>query len=94
MIQILYCGSSSACLELEGNTPYYAQGGYTVLLDGERRLRRDTNVFSLHGLKPDSKYDVTVSFDGGGEERHHHRQQGLVVCGLYPLLYGRSLGRL
>ncbi len=69
MIQILYCGSSSACLELEGNTPYYAQGGYTVLLDGERRLRRDTNVFSLHGLKPDSKYDVTVSFDGGGEER-------------------------
>jgi len=69
MIRILYCGSSSACLELEGSTPYYAKCGYTVLVDGTERFTRDTNVFSLYGLKPACEYTVTVRFDGGGEEQ-------------------------
>jgi len=69
MIRILYCGSSSACFELEGGTPYYAKGGFTVLVDGESRLQRDTNVFSLYGLRPASEYTVTVRFEGGGEEQ-------------------------
>ncbi|MBD5101117.1 MAG: glycoside hydrolase family 28 protein, partial [Subdoligranulum sp.] len=69
MIRILYCGSSSACFELEGSTPYYSNGGYTVLVDGKERLKRDTNVFSLCGLKPGCEYAVTVRFDEGGEER-------------------------
>ena len=38
MIRILYCGSSSACLELDGGAPYYAQGGYAVLVDGVERM--------------------------------------------------------
>lgn len=69
MIQILYCGSSSACLELEGGMPYYAKGGYAVLVDGEERFTRDTNVFSLYGLKPAQTYAVTVRFEGGEESR-------------------------
>lgn len=69
MIKILYCGSSSACLELDGEAPYYAGDGYTVLVDGERRCRRDTNVFSVYGLKPGTACEVAVRFDGGGEER-------------------------
>ncbi len=69
MIRILYCGSSSACFELEGGTPYYSKGGYAVLVDGAERFTRDTNVFSLYGLKPDTQYTVTVRFDAGGEEQ-------------------------
>ena len=69
MIRIIYRSGSSACFELDGNTPYYARGGYAVLVDGEERFRRDTNVFSLNGLKPDTRYDVTVRFEDGGEER-------------------------
>ena len=69
MIRIIYRSGSSACFELDGNTPYYAGGGYAVLVDGEERARRDTNVFSLYGLKPDTKYTVTVRFEDGGEER-------------------------
>ena len=68
MIDILYCGSSSACFELGGGTPYYAKSGYTVLVDGEERFAHDTNVFSLYGLRPDTAYSVAVRFEKGGEE--------------------------
>ncbi len=69
MIKTLYCGSSSACFELESTTPYYAPGAYAVLVDGEERLRSQTNVFSLFGLKPDTDYTVAVRFDSGAEEQ-------------------------
>ena len=69
MIRIIYRSSSSACFEMDGDTPYYARSGYTVLVDGEERFHRDTNVFSLCGLKPDSRYDVTVRFEGGAGGR-------------------------
>ena len=68
MIRILYCGSSSACLELEGGTPFYAKGRYTVSVDGEERFSHDTNVFSLFGLRPGRSYTVAVRFEDGGEE--------------------------
>lgn len=90
MIRTIYCGSSSACLELvspkpyynpgprpgmchagfdvESVRPYYAEKGYTVLLNGEERFSRDTNVFSLFGLRPATEYAVAVRFEDGGEE--------------------------
>ena len=68
MIYTRYCGKSSACLELESTTPYYARDSYTVLVNCESCFRRDTNVFSLFGLEPAAEYTVTVRFDGGGEE--------------------------
>ena len=67
-MKIVYCGSSSACLELDGEIPYYARGGYTVLVNGERRYEGDTNVFSLFSLRPGTRYAVTVRFEDGGEE--------------------------
>lgn len=67
-MKIIYCGSSSACFELDGAAPYYARGSYTVLLNGEERLGGNTNVFSLFGLRPGAEYDVTVRFEDGGEE--------------------------
>jgi len=69
MIKILYCGSSSACFELEGGEPYYSKGGYVVLVDGQARFRGEANVFSLFALEPDTGYAVTVRFDDGREEQ-------------------------
>lgn len=68
MIKILYCGSSSACLELESAVPYHSPSPYAVLVDGEERFRGDTNVFSLYGLRPDTAYTVVLRFDSGEEE--------------------------
>lgn len=65
MINILYCGSSSACFEFSGTTPHYAPRPYEVFLDGRPRLRGDTNVFSLFGLTPDTDHRVEVVFEGG-----------------------------
>lgn len=80
MIQIIYRSGSSACFELGGETPYYARSGYAVLVDGEERFRRDTNVFSLYGLKPDTRYEVTVRFEDGGEERVLLETPGETCC--------------
>ncbi len=68
MTQILYRGSTSACLELGGDTPHYSRAPYRVLVDGEERLRGDTNVFSLFGLTPASRYEVSVRYDSGETE--------------------------
>ena len=70
MIRILYCGSSSACLELDGDAPYYAKSRDRVLVDGsERPDLQSANVFSLFGLRPATEYTVAVRFEDGGEEQ-------------------------
>lgn len=69
MIKLVYCGSSSACFELDGDTSYYSKRRYSVLSEGAELLSsQDTNVFSLFGLKPGQSYDLTVRFEDGGEE--------------------------
>ena len=60
MLHTLYVGATSACLELENESPYYAPAPFTVFLDGEKLFERNTNVFSIFGLKPDSDYQVEV----------------------------------
>ena len=68
-MRILYCSSSSACLELENDKPYYAPASYTVLVDALERFQSETNVFSLYDLRPDTEYTVAVRFASGeGEE--------------------------
>lgn len=80
MIQLVYCGSSSACLELDGGAPYYAKGRYAVLVDGQERFTRDTNVFSLFGLRPDTEYAVSVRFEAGGEEETRFTTRAETCC--------------
>ena len=67
MIKIIWAGSTSACFELENENPYLAPSPYTVLLDGEERLRGETNVFSLYGLSPDTAYTLTLRSEAGEE---------------------------
>lgn len=68
MIQILYLGSSSVCMELQNDSPYYAEGTYTVSVNGETVLQSDTNVFSLFDLLPDTAYTAVVDYKGQKEE--------------------------
>ena len=60
MFELIYAGPTSACFELTNRAPYYAPAPYAVLLNGERALEGDTNVFSLFGLRPDTRYEVEV----------------------------------
>ena len=68
MIRILHLGSSSVCMELQGDSPYYAPEEYTVSVGGRHALRGNTNVFSLFELTPDTEYTAEVEYQGCKEE--------------------------
>ncbi len=58
-MRVLFTSSTSACLEWQNDNPYYKGENYTIYVNGEVAYRGDTNVFSLFGLHPDTKYKVT-----------------------------------
>lgn len=61
---LLTVTSVSACFELENDLPYYADGPYTVSVNGAPALQGvRTNVFSLFDLAPDTEYAVEVAGD-------------------------------
>ena len=64
MFKLLWAGPSSACFELENKAPYRSPEPYSVWLDGEERLRGETNVFSLFGLFPGKTYEVELRMGG------------------------------
>lgn len=67
MMNLLFSGPSSACLELVNEAPYFAPESFTVLLNGREQYRCDKNVFSLFSLQPDTAYTVTVRSETGEE---------------------------
>lgn len=71
-MKILAISPRSVCVELEGDSPYFASKKFTVLLNGQSVGERDVNVFSLFGLTPDTAYSIsaagqTASFRTEGE---------------------------
>lgn len=60
MIKCIFTSSTSACLEWQNNFPYYAEGDYTVLLDGKEQGTFNTNVFSLFDLAPNTTYNLAI----------------------------------
>ena len=80
MIRMLYCSSSSACLELKNKNPYYAPAPYTVLLDGKEVFQSKTNVFSLFELRPDTEYAVAVRSESGEKEEIQFRTRAETCC--------------
>ena len=61
MFKQLFVSSVSACFELENKNPYYSPEKYTVYLNGAAVEEKDSNVFSLFNLEPDTQYTVSVS---------------------------------
>ena len=68
MINILFRGSTSACFEIESGTRHYAEGPYTVYVDGQERLSADTNVFSVFGLTPRTAYTLELRYASGASD--------------------------
>lgn len=62
MLNSIYTGAVSACLELRNENPYYAPQPYTVYIAGKEVLRSNTNVFSLFGLQPSTQYELKLKF--------------------------------
>jgi len=79
-MKILYAGSTSACLEMENQNPYYAPERCTVYLDRQECFTCDTNVFSLFCLKPDREYQVEVCGESGRKETAVFRTAREACC--------------
>ncbi len=67
MIKTLYIGSSSACFEIENDSPYYSPEEYKVAVGGKTVYEGKENVFSVFDLTPDTDYEVAVITDSNTE---------------------------
>lgn len=74
-MKLLFVSPVSACFELENQHPYYAPEPYSVFLDGVLQFRRDTNVFSLFHLRPDTAYCVRA-----GEQELHFTTKAVTAA--------------
>ena len=64
MFKKLFVSSISACFELVNSNPYYSPKKFKVSVNGvEEKIERDTNVFSIFNLTPDTEYTVSTSLD-------------------------------
>lgn len=65
MFKQLFVSGVSACFEFVNDNPYYTPKKYKVILNGvEEKIERDTNVFSLFNLTPNTKYTVKTTLGG------------------------------
>lgn len=79
MFKKLFVSAVSACFELENKNPYYSPESYRVLLNGEEvGGERDSNVFSLFNLTPDTEYEVSVTSDNYSLKFRTDKETGVV----------------
>lgn len=79
MFKKLFVSGTSACFELENDNAYYSPEKYKVLLNGrEVGGERDTNVFSLFNLSPDTHYTVSTTADDYTLSFRTERESGTV----------------
>jgi polygalacturonase len=61
MFKLLFVSSVSACFELENKNPYYSLQKYKVTVNGKVvGEEKDSNVFSIFDLTPNTKYTVGI----------------------------------
>lgn len=60
-MKIIAVSPRSACVELEGNTPYFAPQKFAVTLNGEQIAEEERNVFSVFGLAPGTQYEIAAA---------------------------------
>lgn len=64
--------SRAAVLEIETNTPYYADFEYEVYVNHTLYMTGNKNVFSLYRLQPDTVYFIRVSAKDGTQAGECH----------------------
>lgn len=65
MFKKLFVSSTSACFEFVNTNPYYNPEPYKVILNGKTLgEERNTNVFSVFNLVPDTDYTVKTTLGG------------------------------
>lgn len=60
MFDLIYKSSCSLCFEWKNDRPYDQDKPYTVRIGDHYTMTSNTNVFSIFGLKPDTKYKIEV----------------------------------
>ncbi|MCI8876115.1 MAG: glycoside hydrolase family 28 protein [Lachnospiraceae bacterium] len=67
-IRMIMKTARSVSVELYDGGIYYTKKKYDIFLNGEKWQNTDTVVTTLYGLKPDSRYKITVAGEDGREE--------------------------
>ena len=58
--QVVNIGVRTVTIELETDTPYEREKEYQVCVDGKSVLSTKQNVTTIHGLKPDTEYTISL----------------------------------
>ncbi len=64
MLELLCLSSTSACFELQNDSPYFSPRRYALTLDGKPLREGETNVVSLFGLAPGTEHTLCLRADG------------------------------
>ncbi|MBP3804916.1 MAG: glycoside hydrolase family 28 protein [Oribacterium sp.] len=67
--QIAAVFKRSITIELLNDTICYAPSGYSILINGEEKLKSDLNVVTVDGLKPDTEYTITLLTENGRTDK-------------------------
>lgn len=79
MFKLLFVSGTTACFELENTNPYYAPEKYRVTLNGEAQgEEKESNVFSLFNLTPDTEYVVGTTADSFTLKFRTEKESGCV----------------
>ncbi|MDE7257224.1 MAG: glycoside hydrolase family 55 protein, partial [Clostridia bacterium] len=79
MFKLLFASSTTACFELDNKNPYYSPEKYYVQLNGNTvGEQKDSNVFSLFNLTPDTEYTVGTTADGFTLKFRTEKESGTV----------------
>ncbi len=69
----------SVTIECDNQTICYAPEEYSVLLNGEERVRSTLNVLTIDGLQPDSDYTLSLKTEDGEETQSFHTEAESVL---------------
>ena len=63
-LTVLSVTSRGVVVELTDSGKYYSRSSYDIYVNGEKFINTDKVITSLHGLKPDTEYNITAEFEG------------------------------
>lgn len=59
-VKVIFVTSRKFTFEMEGFGKYYSEEEYEIFLNGVSRGTNDRTVVSIGGLKPDTRYELSL----------------------------------